>query len=207
MSNSTRKNKKIKSKTRKIRSSKPTKKGGKIHFQDRPDFRPNLTPSEMFKLGSFGGTYWRPIYSGVLNKNLKNVHKKYPSSWWKGIPDSHLTTAFENYDTDKNKYGVKVGTTLEFWEKKKWIDKEHPYGWVHWYCDFYQGKRGPDDDRQISRWKSLAGENGRFRKYLITLIKRKYSTNPKNGVNDYNVSPKIRQTLQHWAYALNSNDI
>ena len=73
MSNSTRKNKKIKSKTRKIRSSKPTKKGCKIHFQDRPDFRPNLTPSEMFKLGSFGGTYWRPIYSGVLNKNLKNI--------------------------------------------------------------------------------------------------------------------------------------
>ena len=45
------------------------------------------------------------------NKNLKNIHKKYPASWWKGIPDSHLTTAFENYDTDKNKYGVKVGTT------------------------------------------------------------------------------------------------
>ena len=29
----------------------------------------------MFKLGSFGGTYWRPIYSGVNNREYKNVHK------------------------------------------------------------------------------------------------------------------------------------
>ena len=26
------------------------------------DFKPNLTPKKMFELGSFGGTYWRPIY-------------------------------------------------------------------------------------------------------------------------------------------------
>ena len=34
-----------------------------IHFKDHPDFTPNLTPSQIFRLGSFGGTYWRPIYS------------------------------------------------------------------------------------------------------------------------------------------------
>lgn len=26
-----------------------------------PDFKPNLTPRDMFRMGSFGGTYWRPI--------------------------------------------------------------------------------------------------------------------------------------------------
>ena len=36
-----------------------------IVFKDRPEFTPNLTPKEMFKAGSFGGTYWRPIQSGV----------------------------------------------------------------------------------------------------------------------------------------------
>ena len=59
---------------------------GEIIFKDYPDFKPNLTPREVLKLGSFGGTYWRPIYSSVTNKNYKNVHKKYPASWWKGIP-------------------------------------------------------------------------------------------------------------------------
>ncbi len=28
-----------------------------IKFKDYPDFEPNLTPEEMFRLGSFGGTY------------------------------------------------------------------------------------------------------------------------------------------------------
>ena len=29
-----------------------------IKFKDYPEFQPNLTPREIFKLGSFGGTYW-----------------------------------------------------------------------------------------------------------------------------------------------------
>ena len=44
---------------------------GEVVFKDYPEFRPNLTPREIIKLGSFGGTYWRPIYSSVVNKNLK----------------------------------------------------------------------------------------------------------------------------------------
>ena len=73
-------NKKIKNKTIKRRSN------GNIVFSDNPEFTPNLTPREIFKLGSFGGTYWRPIYSKTNKKNYKNYHKKYPSSWWKYIP-------------------------------------------------------------------------------------------------------------------------
>ena len=71
--------KRAKNKTRRNKSSKSKKRSdGTLIFKDYPDFRPNLTPREIFKLGSFGGTYWRPIYSSVVNKNLKNVHKKYP---------------------------------------------------------------------------------------------------------------------------------
>ena len=175
-----------------------TQKGGK-RFRDYPDFKPNLSPREMFRLGSFGGTYWRPIYSHVTNKHHKNVHRKYPKSWWSGIPESHLSSP--DYDKSINKYKVKVGTTLEFWEGKKWIRKSHPYGWVHWYCDFYNGKRGPDDARQIERWKSLAGPRGRFMRFLVTQI-------IKNGAsyNDESVSPKIRQVLQHWGYKLTKSD-
>lgn len=168
-------------------------------FKDYPDFKPNLTPREMFALGSFGGTYWRPIYSSIMKKDYKNQHKKFPKSWWKGIPEDHLTSSI--YDIKKNKYKVKVGTSLEFWEGKNWITKYDPYGWVQWYCNFYRGRRSPDDRRQIDRWKGLAGENGRFRKWLVTLIIK------KNGKwNDETISPKIRQTLQHWAYKLTKKD-
>uniref|UniRef100_A0A6C0LZ30 Uncharacterized protein n=1 Tax=viral metagenome TaxID=1070528 RepID=A0A6C0LZ30_9ZZZZ len=175
--------------------------GKTIKFKDFPDFIPNLTPREMFKLGSFGGTYWRPIHSKVVNKKLKNVHKKYPKSWWKGIPNNLLVTDMKNYDKSINKYGVKVGTSLLFWESKGWISKYHPYGWVHWYCDFYNGNRCPDDERQVKRWKALAGKRGRFMRFLVTQIIKK---NAK--WNDESVSPKIRQVLQHWGYKLTKRD-
>ena len=94
-------------------------KYGEIFLKDYPEFKPNLTPKEVFQLGSFGGTYWRPIYSSVTEKNYKDQHKKYPSDWWKGIPEKDLTRDFDNYNSKINKYKVKVGTTLEYWEEKK----------------------------------------------------------------------------------------
>ena len=182
-----------------VKVNKTRKK--KTRFSDFPEFRPNLTPRQIFKLGSFGGTYWRPIYSKVTGKNYKNKHLNYPKSWWKGISNNNLTRKWEDYDTNINKYGVKVGTTLEFWEEKNWIKKYHPYGWVQWYCDFYNGKRSPDDERQVKRWVQTAGPNSRFRKALINLIKKN-----KAKYNDFNISPKIRQTLQHWGYVLTERD-
>lgn len=176
-------------------------KHGNIVFKDYPEFTPNLTPKEIFQLGSFGGTYWRPIYSQVTKKNYHNQHKKYPESWWKGIPEDHLTREWDDYDKSINKYNVQVGTTLEFWECKEWIHKQNPYGWMQWYCDFYTGKRGPDDERQISRWVQTAGPRSRFRRALINLINKKNTT-----FDDFSVSPKIRQTLQHWGYVLTKSD-
>jgi hypothetical protein len=173
----------------------------RIVFKDFPDFRPNLTPSDMFNLGSFGGSYWRPIYSSITKKKYKNQHKKYPKTWWDKIPNEKLISPI--CDKNINKYKVKVGTSLQFWESKEWIKKSHPYGWVQWYCDFYNGERCDDDERQIKRWAKLAGPNGRFRLWLITLIKK--SKNPKDW-DDSNVSPKIRQTLQHWGYKLTKSD-
>lgn len=175
---------------------------GEIVFKDYSEFRPNLTPREIIKLGSFGGTYWRPIYSSVTNKKYKDQHKIYPKSWWKGIPENWLTSKWEDYDKKINKYGVKVGTTLEFWEEKNWIDKQNPYGWYQWYCDFYSGKRGDDDERQINRWVKTAGPKSRFRRALINMINKKNST-----YNDFTISPKIRQTLQHWGYKLKARDL
>jgi hypothetical protein len=178
---------------------KPKKKNGRLYFEDYPEFTPNLTPKEIFELGSFGGTYWRPIYSGVTKKKYRNIHEKYPKSWWKNLKKSNLTNTKCNIKL--NKYKVRVGTSLKFWEDKKWINRTHPYGWMQWYCDFYIGKRSSDDSRQIKRWGRIAGEKGRFRLWLITLIKKKEAK-----YDDYKVSPKIRQTLQHWGYVLTKKD-
>ena len=168
-------------------------KNGNLIFKDYPDFKPNLTPREIFLRGSMGGTYWREIKSVVTGKTYKNVHLNYPNSWWKGIPDYYLISPWEEYNKDVNKYKVKVGTTLEFWEDKGWISKYHPYGWIHWYCDFFMGKRCPDDLRQINRWIRTAGPNSRFRTRLLNMIKN------RGKIPESEISPKIKQTLQHWA--------
>jgi hypothetical protein len=161
------------------------------------DFSPNLTPEQMFNHGSFGGTYWRPIQSSITGKKYKNMHRKYP--WLHGISESKLSES--TYDIKKNKYKVKVGTSLQFWESKGWITEHHPYGWVQWYCDYWMGKRGGDDERQIKRWQRIAGPNGRFMRFLVTQIQKK-----GGKWNDESVSPKIRQVLQHWGYKLTKKD-
>jgi hypothetical protein len=181
--------KKRKNKTKKNKSTKKMDK----------DFKPNLTPRQMFTMGSFGGTYWRPIKSKFFNKELKNQHKKY--SFLKDIPDNLMTRPFDKYDVKLNKYKKKVGTTLRFWENKGWMRESHPYGWVQWYCDYYSGKRSADDARQIKRWLQLAGPNGRFRKWLVTMILKK-----GGKWDDESISPAIRQTLQHWGYKLTEKD-
>lgn len=170
-------------------------------FSDYPEFRPNLSPREIFKLGSFGGTYWRPIYSSITKKEYKNVYNKFPKSWFKGISEDWLSRDWNNYDRNINKYKIKVGTTLGFWEHKHWINHYDPYGWVQWYCNFFMGRRCPDDDRQIKRWLQTAGPNSRFRIWLCNQIKKN-----KKKYNDYSTSPAIRQTLQHWAYQLTLHD-
>jgi hypothetical protein len=171
----------------------------KIIFKDHLDFTPNLTPSEIFKLGSFGGTYWRPIYSSVTKQNYENQHLEFPKSWWKDIPEDFLSSTKCNLKI--NKYKVKSGQALETWESSNWIKEQDPYGWVQWYCRFFKGRRSDDDLRQIRRWKSFAGPNGRFRKRLINMIK-----NQNKEYDDYNVGPVIRQGLQHWAYTLTKSD-
>jgi len=173
-------------------------------------FRPNLTPRQIFQLGSFGGTYWRPIYSGVLKKKLENQHLKYKNvkdpftgkeeNWWEGISDNLLIRS--KPDLKLNKYKVHSGTTLEYWEEKNWINSQDPYGWVQWYCEFYSGRRSDDDNRQIQRWLNFAGPNGRFYLRLINMIKAAGTT-----YDDITISPVIRQGLQHWGVMLTGKDI
>jgi hypothetical protein len=172
-------------------------------FKDYPDFTPNVTPKDVFKKGSFGGTYYRDIHSSVTGKSYKGkqVIKEFPKSWFQGINIDTMVTS-STYNKKINKYGVKCGSSLQDWEDSGWIVEQDPYGWFQWYCRFYRGRRTEDDQRQIDRWKKLAGPNGRFKKRLINMIKKQ-----NKSYDDESVSPVIRQVLLHWGYELTLKDL
>ena len=91
------------------------------------------------------------------------------------------------YDVNVNKYGVKCGTSLRFWENKGCISKQDPYGWFQWYCQYSLGRRSSDDKRQIKRWMNIVS---RFKGILVKMIKIKNAKGAK--FDDYSISPKIR---------------
>ena len=85
-------------------------------------------------MGSFGGTYYRPIYSSITKKKYKavDVIKEYPKSWFKNVDIEKMVTS-STYDKQINKYKVVCGSSLEMWETKGWIVEQDPYGWFQWY--------------------------------------------------------------------------
>lgn len=54
---------------------------GQLVFEGAPEFRPNLTPAEVLQMGSFGGTYFRPIKSSVTGETLVVVVVVIRFSW------------------------------------------------------------------------------------------------------------------------------
>ena len=86
------------------------------------NFRSNKTPVEIIKEGAFGGMYFRDVHSSINKKWYKN-------SWKEFIQLKNIDANFyasDYYDVKVNKYGVKCGTSLRFWENKSWINKIDP---------------------------------------------------------------------------------
>ena len=168
-----------------------------IRFEDYPEFQPNLSPSDMFKAGIFGGGYFRDIFSSVTKKSYDGYKRACRYKCLSKVPKELLAQTTDK-DVTKNKYKCKVGMSLQYWEEHNWIHPSRPYGWVEWYCGFYDGIRTSDDQRQIKRWLGIAGPKGRFKNRLINeLAKRR---KPKG---DYTVLPKIRQILLTWGFQIN----
>lgn len=134
-----------------------------------PEFTPELTPAEMLRLGVFGGKY------------TTDCADEFPENWFRDAklcPDRH--------DPSLNFFGVNASKPLSYWEAKGWIYPEDPRGWFQWYCRYYMGRRCPDDERQIKRWKAI-------RRHLSQLQK-----NCRPG--DLDCRRRQRQALLHWAY-------
>ena len=88
------------------------------------DFGTNKTPVEMIKEDSFGGAYFRDIYSSINGKWYKNSWKEFDVL--ENIDQKYYCSDY--HDVSVNKCGVKCGTSLRFWENKGWINKQDPYG-------------------------------------------------------------------------------
>jgi hypothetical protein len=177
-----------------------------VHFADHPEFEPNLTPRQILEMGAFGGTYFRPIRSGVLGGVvIPDGREGLPPSWFRGI-DVAKKVVSETYDPRVNRYKVRCGSSLEDWEKAGWIRGQDPYGWFQWYCRFYAGRRTADDARQIARANGIMGSKGRFRVRIYRMVRKREDEEGGKLVDDPTVSPVIRQTLLHWGYVLNAED-
>lgn len=178
-----------------------------IKFDDHPEFKPNVAPMDMFRKGIMGGTYFRPIKSAITGQKHSRMYLEW--DWNKEDIPLYMVNSAE-CDPSINKYGVKSGSSLRDWERAGWIRAQDPYGWIQWYMRFYNGRRSPDDERQIKRWQAFAGEKGRFRRRLINMIQadaKKRRRNVKESLNDHSISPVIRQALLQWGYEVKLKDV
>ena len=104
-----------------------------------PEFKPQLTPKEMLRLGVFCGKY------------MTDCAREFPRSWFAGAKLSS-----RGRDCSLNFFGVDASQPLSVWRDKGWIHADDPRGWFQWYCRYYLGRRSPEKDRrQIKRWKAI----------------------------------------------------
>ena len=101
------------------------------------DFGANKTPVELIKEGAFGGTYFKDIYSSVNKKWYKKQWKDFIHL--KDIDEKFYCSDY--YNVSVNKYGVKCGTSLRFWENHGWINEIDFYGCFQWYFRYWLGRK------------------------------------------------------------------
>src|SRR5829696_7567633 len=133
------------------------------------DFDPDLTPKQMLGLGVFGGRY------------MTDCHDEFPALWF-----DNAKLCPERHDPKLNFFGVNASQPLSIWRKKGWIYHEDPRGWFQWYCRYFLGRRCPDDERQIRRWRAIWRH--------ISQIKNNC---PPRALD---CRPRQRQALLQWAY-------
>ncbi len=135
-----------------------------------PEFKPDLTPSQMLELGVFGGKY------------MTDCTGEFSKSWF-----AHAKLSPAAHDRALNYFGVDASQPLSVWRAKGWIHPDDPRGWFQWYCRYYMGRRLPQEDqRQIKRWKAMTRH--------VSQVAR----NCERG--DLFCRPRQRQALLHWAY-------
>jgi len=78
-----------------------------------PEFRPELTPKEMLRLGVFGGKY------------MTDTREEFPAEWFEGAK-----LASGKRDPTLNYFGVNASQPLSVWRAKGWVHPDDPRGLV-----------------------------------------------------------------------------
>jgi len=137
-----------------------------------PDFKPEITPDEMLKLGVFEGHY------------LNDCENEFPIEWYENAIDKLSPV---KADISKNYFKIKSRQNLDIWQEKGWIIEPDPRGWFQWYCRYYLGRRISEiDEKQIKRWKAFKRHKAQVEKNC--------------RLGDLDCRPKQRQGLLQWAY-------
>jgi hypothetical protein len=88
---------------------------GELIFEDHPEFKPNLTPKEVLQMGSFGGTYFRPIKSRVTGLSYRDEWEEFPVDWFCNLNiKTHIASS--SYNKALNTYKADCGGDLDMWE-------------------------------------------------------------------------------------------
>lgn len=154
------------------------------------EFKPLLSPREIIESGAFGGSYFGEelLYGDTQYCQLfKDL--------FEGVDESLYLT--KKYSSKLNQFKTRSGMGYEYWKEMGWIHDDDPYGWFEWYCKYSLGRRHEDDDRQIIRWQNFCGKTGRWKKRIYSRI---------HETNNWNISPRIQQSLLHWGYYANEYD-
>lgn len=135
-----------------------------------PEFKPELTPIQMLKLGVFGGNYF------------EGYTEEFPDSWF-----AKAKVSQHGHDSSLNFFKVDASQPLKVWQQKGWIYEEDPRGWFQWYCRYYMGRRIQEEDkRQIARWKAITRHISQVQNHCQP--------------GDIKCRPRQRQAILHWAY-------
>lgn len=102
------------------------------------DFKPQLSPKEMLKVGVFGGKY------------MTDCTDEFPADWFE-----NAKLCATRHEPTLNCFGINASQSLSIWRSKGWIHADDPRGWFQWYCRYYIGRRGDDDARQVKRWRAV----------------------------------------------------
>ncbi len=112
-----------------------------------PDFKPELSPKEMLKVGVFGGKY------------MTDCTDEFPGDWFE-----NAKLCATRHDATLNCFGVNASQPLSIWRSKGWIHADDPRGWFQWYCRYYMGRRCDDDARQVRRWRAVTRHLAQIKK-------------------------------------------
>jgi hypothetical protein len=135
-----------------------------------PEFKPDLNPADMLRLGVFCGKY------------MTDTQKEFPKSWF-----ARAKLSPDGRNCALNYFGVSASQPLSVWRANGWIHPDDPRGWFQWYCRYYMGRRLPEEDRrQINRWKAMRRHVRQIERHCDPC--------------DFDCRRRQRQALLHWAY-------